>query len=55
MKKNFFSEQPDIKAIKKMATATINDLIVWAEGEIHDYRLYIEMLKDELRKREDKK
>ena len=55
MKKNFFSEQPDIKVIEKMATAQIKDLIMWAECEINDYRLYIEMLKDELRKREDKK
>ena len=55
MKKNFFSEQPDIKVIEKMATAQIKDLIMWAECEIHDYVLYIEMLKDELRKRKNKK
>lgn len=55
MKKNFFSEQPDIKVIEKMATAQIEDLIMWAECEINDYRLYIEMLKDELRKRKNKK
>ena len=54
-KLNFFSEQPDIKALEKMATAQIKDLIMWSEGEIHDYRLYIEMLKDELRKRRNKK
>ena len=55
MKKNFFSEQPDIKVVEKMATAQIKDLIMWAECEINDYRLYIEMLKDELRKRKNKK
>lgn len=55
MKKNFFSEQPDIKVIEKMATAQIKDLIMWAEGEINDYVLYIEILKDELRKRKNKK
>ena len=38
-----------------MATAQIKGLIMWSEGEIHDYRLYIEMLKDELRKRKNKK
>lgn len=52
-KKNFFSDEPDIEDIKKMDSATIKDLIMWSEGEINDYNIYIEMLKDELLKRKE--